>query len=415
MKIVYIEPREDLFVNDHNRNSSLNEFLFSRLEGIREGIKENPLIKFRWLNNGTNVKQFLQSPEVDDYDGVLLTSNDPEIYEAVELMQGDTKFLISGDTQLNSTVNYVGPDHKADVKTIIDVIIKEGIRKFDIVSCVPRPCNKEIYRYFLEYCEHANIRLEDDNFVGYDRSSGRMPFAEMPLNQRKDALVEALIKRKETEAFIFIDDTPMDATYRRLVNKYGKRIPEDVKLFSMKESGQFPVEYNEVMSRITHIKQDFKGLGLMSVRVLADIISGTRAPRKNTVLVPGKFHRGESAFSSLEVDSRSKDYFMLTVGNFIATHYKEDLSAKYISEALDLSYNYFLSKFKSSFGVKMSEYISNIRLDYATNLIAQTRKPLTKIYMEVGFANETTFVRQFKKRYAKTPSEYRRDHSGLPE
>jgi AraC-like DNA-binding protein len=52
------------------------------------------------------------------------------------------------------------------------------------------------------------------------------------------------------------------------------------------------------------------------------------------------------------------------------------------------------------------EFIRNIRLKKATQMLEQKKMTITEIAYAVGFNDLTYFARCFKKQYGKSPSEY---------
>jgi len=52
------------------------------------------------------------------------------------------------------------------------------------------------------------------------------------------------------------------------------------------------------------------------------------------------------------------------------------------------------------------EFIRNIRLKRAVQLLGEKRMTITEVAYEVGFNDLTYFARCFRKQYKKSPSEY---------
>ncbi len=63
--------------------------------------------------------------------------------------------------------------------------------------------------------------------------------------------------------------------------------------------------------------------------------------------------------------------------------------------------------FKTYLNVTPSEFINNLRLDYATDLLLHTDQPVTDICFEVGFGNLSHFYHLFKDRWNCSPKQYR--------
>ena len=84
------------------------------------------------------------------------------------------------------------------------------------------------------------------------------------------------------------------------------------------------------------------------------------------------------------------------------------LSLEYISKELGVS-TFSVSKiFQQKLKMKYIDYVTNIRIDYAKQLLEQTNLPLTEISSKAGYTEQSTFFRAFKKITKETPGQYRR-------
>ena len=78
-----------------------------------------------------------------------------------------------------------------------------------------------------------------------------------------------------------------------------------------------------------------------------------------------------------------------------------------MAESVNLSAPYFCYLFKSITGVSPAKYLKNIRMRQAATLLTTTFLSVKEIVRRVGFTDESHFVRDFKRIYGVTPSEYR--------
>ncbi len=65
--------------------------------------------------------------------------------------------------------------------------------------------------------------------------------------------------------------------------------------------------------------------------------------------------------------------------------------------------------FRSYLGVTLSEYLINLRLDYAAELLANTSMTALEICSAVGYDSFSYFIKQFRKKFGVTPHKYRSD------
>lgn len=78
-----------------------------------------------------------------------------------------------------------------------------------------------------------------------------------------------------------------------------------------------------------------------------------------------------------------------------------------MAESVNLSAPYFCYLFKTITGVPPAKYLKALRMQQAATLLTTTFLSVKEIVRRVGLADESHFVRDFKRLYGRTPSEYR--------
>ena len=78
-----------------------------------------------------------------------------------------------------------------------------------------------------------------------------------------------------------------------------------------------------------------------------------------------------------------------------------------MAESVNLSAPYFCYLFKTITGVPPAKYLRSLRMQQAAILLTTTFLSVKEIVRRVGLADESHFVRDFKRIYGVTPSEYR--------
>lgn len=64
--------------------------------------------------------------------------------------------------------------------------------------------------------------------------------------------------------------------------------------------------------------------------------------------------------------------------------------------------------FKAHFGITPTEFVAEVRLNYAANMLANSDRDIIYIAMEAGFGNLSHFYKLFKEKFKTTPKAYRR-------
>lgn len=102
-----------------------------------------------------------------------------------------------------------------------------------------------------------------------------------------------------------------------------------------------------------------------------------------------------------------QDKVVEQVKQHIIRHCNEDIHLEAIAEAFHMSSGYLSRLFKSVAGTNISDYINEIRIMNAIDLLKTTDMTVESIAQAVGFSNKTTFLRQFKKYTSASPKKYR--------
>ena len=103
----------------------------------------------------------------------------------------------------------------------------------------------------------------------------------------------------------------------------------------------------------------------------------------------------------------SQDDAVTKAKEYIDTHYDQDLSLESISRQTDISPYYFSKLFKNKTGVTFIDYLTNLRIEKAKELLSDPSRSMKEICSEVGYSDPNYFSRIFKKVTGKTPTEYK--------
>jgi len=100
------------------------------------------------------------------------------------------------------------------------------------------------------------------------------------------------------------------------------------------------------------------------------------------------------------------------VKKFVENNYSDpNLSLEFAANKVELSAGYLGKLFKNITTVSFNDYLNNIRLEKAKELLYSTNEPSSRICEKVGIYNITYFSTLFKKTYGVTPSAYRANKS----
>jgi len=98
--------------------------------------------------------------------------------------------------------------------------------------------------------------------------------------------------------------------------------------------------------------------------------------------------------------------------SYIQEHYNDpELTINFLANYLNVSTASLSISFKNEMTIGPSEYLANLRLEKAKELLCDTDMLIKEISVAVGYYDEGSFARRFKKHTGVTPKQYREKHS----
>jgi AraC family transcriptional regulator, dual regulator of chb operon len=98
------------------------------------------------------------------------------------------------------------------------------------------------------------------------------------------------------------------------------------------------------------------------------------------------------------------------IRHYIDTHYFEIFDANNIASMLGMSSRYVNMIFKEHFNITPMRYLTDMRIELAKKMLAETDKDIASICFELGFETVSTFYRIFKDSVEVPPNKYRTLH-----
>ncbi len=92
---------------------------------------------------------------------------------------------------------------------------------------------------------------------------------------------------------------------------------------------------------------------------------------------------------------------------FINRNYKENIDVGQLAEMVHLSRSHFMYRFKQVVGISAMEYVIQLRIKSACDMLRSSGCTSVEIAFACGFQNLSNFNRQFKKCVGCTPRQYR--------
>lgn len=92
---------------------------------------------------------------------------------------------------------------------------------------------------------------------------------------------------------------------------------------------------------------------------------------------------------------------------YIEENYNKDISLDDVSRIVDISPYYFSKLFKEETGENFIDYLTNLRIEKAKDLLMHSGMNIKNICVDTGYSDPNYFSRIFKKQVGVTPTEYR--------
>ncbi|MEM8908087.1 MAG: AraC family transcriptional regulator, partial [Bacteroidota bacterium] len=100
------------------------------------------------------------------------------------------------------------------------------------------------------------------------------------------------------------------------------------------------------------------------------------------------------------------------VQRFLLQQYHRSITLAEVAELASMNKTSFCRYFKECTRKTFSQYLNELRIDYACKLLLEGTFSVSRIGYEVGYNNVPYFLRQFKKIKGLSPKQYRNQHRG---
>ncbi|SFB54003.1 two-component system, response regulator YesN [Cohnella sp. OV330] len=130
--------------------------------------------------------------------------------------------------------------------------------------------------------------------------------------------------------------------------------------------------------------------------------------------VPGEVRRMRSASAAQVYDHYASggEKAIEVAVQYIHTHFGEEINLEKVASIVYLNPVYFSQLFKQKAGTGFKEYVTNLRISRAMELLGGSELKIGDIAERVGYPDVRHFSQVFRKKAGCTPSEYRQEVKG---
>jgi len=207
------------------------------------------------------------------------------------------------------------------------------------------------------------------------------------LNQNKDEYVEALVLHLHPEAlglsFLAIPEA--------------KKIQ---KILSLANQGL--LYHNETKNKaISIMKKIQKSTGLNRIILLLKLL--------NLLSLSSEYEIISSQYDTSKMNKLDEKR-LNKILNYTFANFKGKISIEDMAEISNLSVTSFCRYFKKATTKSYFDFLTEVRINYACQLLVQSEYPVKSIAEESGFENTSNFYRHFKRFKNSTPNDYKRNY-----
>lgn len=137
-----------------------------------------------------------------------------------------------------------------------------------------------------------------------------------------------------------------------------------------------------------------------------------RIPAEQRMMVKGCLYIVGSEFLNQAelVPLHRADAMMIDVVQYIAEHFKSDISLRDLAGEKGYNYHFLSRTFNKIFGMGFKAMLNQYRMEYAYSLLQDTHLSVAEIAFESGFQSIRSLDHVCRLIYGRTPSELRKEH-----
>ncbi len=370
--------------------------LFYKAISIAKGQKKVDIKVERGEEDGVTVKIILTTDNnITEEEGgdFLLCSRLVEVMNGQFSMNFDNS---SQELQIEVNLPSIKCRQEAKVMEVTDPLITESINTYNTIieNQLPKNFKSDIHPYYIYIVsanrdissfigyflsDSYNVRSFTDNTSAVERIEQKVPVAVIydvsSIHNGLTDFLEAVKGSRKMEQIMVVALTSSLQTTER--EEYAK-LGADMCI-------SFPFNMNYLKTALEKLQQKQK-----------NVSEYYKSPRGAFTIDEGMVIHNE--------DKDFRDKILKTIEENISN---PELTAPMIADLMGISTRVMYRRMESITDKKLHQIIREARMDMAVSLLSSSKLNIDEIMYKVGYDNRSTFYRNFKDIYGKTPREYR--------
>ena len=142
--------------------------------------------------------------------------------------------------------------------------------------------------------------------------------------------------------------------------------------------------------------------------IFAELRNVNLSSHKQDLYICSKIYEILSLIEATDQPVSSPESYVRQARDYILANYANHITIEGIARVLGIDRRYLTTLFKSQYAVSPKQFLLNVRIDKAHELLCKTNMPIADIARSVGYEDALLFSKTYKIRTGKSPSQARR-------
>lgn len=293
-------------------------------------------------------------------------------------------------------LDFVGIDEYSGGLLAMRHLINLGYRQIGhITLSAPMQCLYERRHAYIDAMVQAELPVQDAWVL-------ELPYGLSETDRcRRAPLIQQFLSHPRRPRALFICADWVASECVECAHELGLSIPEDFAVVGYDDA----LPYCLTCVPLTTVRIDPQQIGRLAVeRLLLRVRDGVRiAPGR--ILIPPMLVVRESSARTTATTER-----WASVVRHIQSNFRRDVSAREVASMVGLDAQYFSHQFCRVFGRRFTDYLNELRLQYAAQLLTTTDHTVQHVAEDAGFGSINHFYSLFKRAYHVSPHAFRKGH-----
>lgn len=327
---------------------------------------------------------------------IFLWDHSPLNLELYEHLARDRPCVQVVDPKPIPGLDYVGTDEYSGGLLAVRHLINLGYRQIGHVTLqAPMECLRERHQAYMDVLSQARLPIRRDWIL-------ELPYGLTDADRtRRLPEIRRFLSQPQLPRALFVCADWVASELIECANEMGLSVPDDFAVVGYDDA----LPYCMTGVPLTTVRIDLPQIGRLAVeRLLLSLRDGVKAAPCR-MLVPPRLIVRESSARTTATTERWAFVIRYTQDNF-----RRDLSAREVASVIGLDAHYFSHQFRQVFGRRFTDYVHELRLRYATQLLVTTDHTVEHVAADAGFGSLNHFYTVFKRTYHVSPHMYRKQH-----